>query len=72
LATQLGREQGARAAPELEQASLKETSALEEGVAVRTPASSKSAMDELGQRGQGHDAKRSARQGEGRGSRGAR
>jgi hypothetical protein len=51
LATQLGREQGARAAPELEQASLKETSALEEGVAVRTPASSKSAMDELGQRG---------------------
>ena len=31
MATQLGREQGARAAPELEQASLKETSAQEPG-----------------------------------------
>jgi hypothetical protein len=65
------REQGARAAPELEQAILREMSALEEGATVQTLASSKPAMAELGQRGQGRDAERSARQGEGRGSRGA-
>jgi hypothetical protein len=45
---------------------------LEEEAAVRTPVNSKPAMDELGQRGQGHGAERSARQGEGKGSKGAR
>jgi hypothetical protein len=42
---------------------LRELSAPEEGVAVRTPASSKLTMDELGQRGQGRGAEKSARQG---------